>query len=235
MRNPSSGCPPHHHHHHPGLHPRPATSINLPLQSHRHVTSPFLQTSHQFHIDAPPPTPSSLCRTARPPPPPLAPHPSASHFQAASGVTRGLHGSLSRSDSLVSAPSMQSVREMSSRWKWRLVTGGSSVTIMDDWLEAPSARCLSVHLKKHLVRRPESDSRAGFRQVTTVVSACILMNQRGGKKTPANKQKGGFYFLNYVCLTAWRLQCSRNKQQSEQPWVSQAMWNTLWLTFIQPI
>lgn len=60
-------------------------------------------------------TPPSLCRTARPPPPPLVPHPSASHFQAASGVTRGLHGSLSRSDSLVSAPSMQSVREMSSR------------------------------------------------------------------------------------------------------------------------
>lgn len=63
---------------------------------------------------------------------------------------------------------------------------------MDEWLEAPSARCLSVHLKKHLVRRPESDSRVGFRQVTTVVSACILMNQRGGKQTPANKQKGGF-------------------------------------------
>lgn len=64
---------------------------------------------------------------------------------------------------------------------------------MDEWLEAPSARCLSVHLKKHLVRRPESDSRVGFRQVTTVVSACILMNQRReGEQTPANKQKGGF-------------------------------------------
>lgn len=182
MRNPSSGCPPHHHHHHPGLHPRPATSINLPLQSHRHVTSPFLQTSHQFHIDAPPPTPPSLCRTARPPPPPLAPHPSALHFQAASGVTRGLHGSLSRSDSLVSVPSMQSDREMSSRWKWRLVTGGSSVTIMDDWLEAPSARCLSVHLKKHLVRRPESDSRSGFRQVTTLLSLPASWWTSGGKE-----------------------------------------------------
>lgn len=127
-------------------------------------------------------------------PPPPAP-PSASHFQTASGVTRGgLRRRLSRSDSLVSAPSMRSVGEMSSRWKWRLLTGGSSETIMDEWLEAATARCLSVHRKKHLVRRLESDSRLGFRQVTAIDEPA----GRGGKR-PTNR--GEVFASWFMCVS----------------------------------
>lgn len=56
------------------------------------------------------------------------------------------------------------------------------MTIMDEWLEAPSARGLSVHLKKHLVRQLESDSRLGFRQFTTIDEPA------GGKKQPTKRR-----------------------------------------------
>ncbi len=41
----------------------------------------------------------------------------------------------------------------------KVVTGGLSVNIMDDWLQAPSANCRAVRLKRCPVCWPELDSK----------------------------------------------------------------------------
>lgn len=71
---------------------------------------------------------------------------------------------------------------------------------MDEWLEAPSARCLSVHLKKHLVRRLESDSGLGFRRVTTI-------GEPVGEKN--SQQTEGMFSLSDLCV----LECVKAAMQ----------------------